>query len=176
MNKQAVALTEVVPFSTLALDPFFKETHPVIPENTPGSLYILGEAGDEDFTPEQIDGLKKQSITVGDIDEEGNLFTSEATGYQKDGRMFVFPDPTLVFRAASVRIAEDMKDLTSLSMTRDKDVEKKKFLVELEASIFNDFNSVVKEAGVSRNLLVNMLIAYYLKNKTKLSPEVLLNE
>jgi len=71
------------------------------------------------------------------------------------------------------RIAEELKDLTSVSMARGKDIEKKKFLVELKGDLFQKLAAVVDEVGVSRNLLLNLLVEYYLDNKDELNTKLL---
>jgi hypothetical protein len=59
----------------------------------------------------------------------------------------------------------DLKELTSLMFQRDPDIQKRRFLVELEEGLFNDLAKSTEEEGVSRNLLINLLIEYFLKNK-----------
>ena len=52
----------------------------------------------------------------------------------------------------TLKVAEGLRGLTSLSMARGKDVAKKKFLVELEEGLFKDLDSATTEEGISRNL------------------------
>jgi len=66
-----------------------------------------------------------------------------------------------------------LKGLTSLTIGRGKDIPRKKFLVELEEGNFNKLNAASDEEGISRNLLVNLLVDYYLANQKAVTEELL---
>lgn len=72
-----------------------------------------------------------------------------------------------------LKVAEGLKDLTSITMARGKEIPRKKFLVEIEEGIFNRLNQAVEEEGISRNLLMNLLTEYYLQNRSKITSELL---
>lgn len=66
----------------------------------------------------------------------------------------------------------DLKELTSVVFERNPDIKKKRFLVEAEESLAANFQKVSSEEGISRNLLINLLMEYFLKNRERISKEL----
>ena len=193
-EKKAILLQEVVPLSSLRDDPdwvkdiggeekiedihnpstFLTFYHGNIPTST--EMFILGEAGEVELPPDKVEELEKVSDILVGVVSEGQFYGDVVTGFRDfSGRMYIFPDVGL--RAASVKeytkIADGLKDLTSLSMARGKDIAKKKFLVELEESLFQKLSAAVSQQGISRNLLINLLVQYFLENPEKITSEIL---
>jgi hypothetical protein len=100
-----------------------------------------------------------------EVDQSGTLATILDTA--------AYGAHTQEVKSASLKkIAEGIKDHATISMSRD-DISKKKFLVELQENLFDDLALSVKTSGVSRNMLMNLLIEYYLKNESTLAPKLL---
>lgn len=66
-----------------------------------------------------------------------------------------------------IKMAAELKELTSLSFERNPDIKKKRFLVELEESLFEKLVKEVEDEGISRNLLMNLLVQYFVNNKSE---------